>query len=162
MYVRWQARKRLKPAYGHWGKQVQADFLYQRRYGYTRAGTDQLDVHWTAQLVQSVRINGKPRQHHIAQLGGITESAMQIIAQRCYFWDHIDARLDGLGNQITPADRKKIETAIAEKVTRPTSDEYKEVARWVAKNMGWKYLTEEQRAALADEAEQWQERASEE
>jgi hypothetical protein len=46
--------------------------------------------------------------------------------------------------------------AIAEKVPRPTPAEYKDIARDCAQSVGWKWITDKQRAALQDEAEQWQ------
>jgi hypothetical protein len=69
---------------------------------------------------------------------------------------HVSAWLDALGNQITQADRKKVEAAIAEKVTRLTPAQYKHVARASARILGWKWISEPQRAALQDEAEQYQ------
>jgi ClpX C4-type zinc finger len=135
MYVRWQQRKRTKSEFGRW-----------------REG----DIHWSAVAVENKRINGKPTQRHIGYIVGFTESQAKIGAQRCHLWDHICGRLNQLGNQITAADRKQIEAAIAEKVQRPTSAEYKDIARGSAQRFGWKYLTEQQRTALQDEAEQWQ------
>jgi hypothetical protein len=83
----------------------------------------------------------------------VTESAIKIRAQRCYFWDDITEHLDRLNNQITAADREKIEATIAKKVPRPSPPEYKDSARQTAKLIGWEYLTERQRAVLKDEAE---------
>jgi hypothetical protein len=48
-----------------------------------RADSGKQDVHWAAVLVEGARVKGKPVQHHIAYLGGITESAIEIVAQRC-------------------------------------------------------------------------------
>jgi hypothetical protein len=104
MFVRWQKRKLLRPVFGR-GQ----------------------DVHWSAILVESRRVDGKPRPCHVVYLGGITDSAIEIDAQRCHFWDRISARLDALGNRITPADRNKIEAVIADKVSRPTPAQYKDI-----------------------------------
>jgi len=41
---------------------------------------------WSAILVKSKRINGKPQQQHIAYLGSITAKNLKHDAQRCYFW----------------------------------------------------------------------------
>jgi hypothetical protein len=68
MFVRWQGRER---------------WCYRSTFG----GTD--DVNWSAILAESVRVDGKPRQRHVAYLGGITESAMRIMHQRRYFWDKV-------------------------------------------------------------------------
>src|SRR4029077_4388537 len=80
----------------------------------------------------------------------------KIDARRCHLWDHISERLDQLGNQITAADRKQIEAAIAAKLPRPTPAEYKDIARNNAQLIGWEWITTKQKAALHDEAEQWQ------
>jgi hypothetical protein len=136
MFIRWQSRKRRRPAFGHWERPKQ-------------------DVHWKAVLAESARVNGKPLQRHLAVLGGITDSAIEITAQRCHFWDGVIERLERLGNQITADDRQRIEVQVANKVPRPTPDEYKAEARRSAQMWGWKYLTEPQRAALQDEAAQW-------
>jgi hypothetical protein len=135
MFIRWQSRERNSSQFGRYGE---------------------ADICWMAVLAETKRVDGKPQQRHIAYLGSITDSAMKIDAQRCHFWDGISARLDALGNQITQADRKKVEAAIAEKVTRLTPTQYKDVARDSARLLGWKWLTEPQRAALQDEAEKYQ------
>jgi hypothetical protein len=135
MYVRWQSRRRRTSAYGQW---------------------EEGDIHWRAILVENTRVDGKPRQKHIAYLVGFTESRIKIAVQRCYLWDAVSARLDDLGNRITVADRERIEAAIAEKAPRPTAAQYKAEARRSAREMGWEWLTERQRAVLQDEAECWQ------
>jgi hypothetical protein len=131
MYLRWQSRKRERPQFGWQGQ----------------------DTRWSAVIVETARIGGKPKQRHVAYLVGFTESAIKIDAQRCHLWDHISARLDQLGNQITPDDREKIEAAIAKKVRRPTVAEYKEVARDCVQILGWRWISDKQRAALQDESD---------
>jgi hypothetical protein len=108
MYVRWQSRERNRPQYGPWQGP---------------------DIHWSAIIVENMRIDGKPRQLHVAYLAGFTESAINHEAQRCYLWDHISERLDQLANQMTTATRERIEAAVANKVPRPTVAQYKAVAR---------------------------------
>ena len=78
------------------------------------------DTHWQAVLVEGKRVNGKSVQRHIAMLVGFTESQIEIAAQRGHIWDKLADRLDGLGTKITPANRKRIEAAIAAKVPRLT------------------------------------------
>jgi hypothetical protein len=114
-----------------------------------------------AVLAETKRVNGKPQQRHIAYLGSISDSAMEIAPQRYHFWDRISARLDALGNQITPTDREKVEAAIAEKVARPTPAQYKDQARESARMLGWRWISEPQRAALQDEAEQYRDNGGE-
>jgi hypothetical protein len=91
-----------------------------------RADTRKLDVHWTAILVEASRVDGKPKQEHIAYLGGITESAIEILPQRCYFWDEVTERLDKLGNRLSPEERQSIESAVAKRVALPTPAEFKQ------------------------------------
>ena len=112
MYVRWQSRKRRSIAYGH---------------GRGRDG----DVHWRAILVENVRVDGKPSQRHVAYLGGITESAINLDtpAQRMFFWDKAGEQLDGLGKKLSVKDRKAIENALASKVPRVNNRQRKQVEK---------------------------------
>jgi len=66
--------------------------------------------------------------------------------------------MDGLANRVLPEDRKKVECAIAERVPRPTPDEYKQAARDRVQSLGWDWVSERHPkivAALADEADRW-------
>ena len=111
MFVRWQKRKRKSRAFG------------RRRGG--------ADIHWAAILAESAQVDGKPTQQHIAYLGGITESAIEIAAQRAFFWREVMRQLDQLANRILKDDRARIEEAIARKVPRLTRQEYKKcITRW--------------------------------
>src|SRR5262245_42285045 len=114
MYLRWQSRYRDRSKFfGHrLGRRV-----------------DEGDVHRAAIIVESVRIAGKPTQRHVAYLGGITDSAIAIIHQRCWFWDEVKKRLDHLGNRMSPQDRERIEAAVATKVPRPTKAQYDQCVR---------------------------------
>ena len=82
------------------------------------------DTHWAASLVESRRVDGKPRQRHVAYLGGICQSAidLEISHQRAYFWSRVSGCLDDLGNQVTPEQRRKIEAQIAAKVPPATGE----------------------------------------
>ena len=98
MYLRWQSRVRKR---NH-------DFMLYGEPG---------DVTWSAILVESTRVDDKPRQKHIAYLGSFSES--QIAAspsQRVWIWDGMTKQLDRLDNRITRKDRKNIE---ASRITRP-------------------------------------------
>lgn len=75
-------------------------------------------------MVENVRVGGKPTQRHIAYLGSITDSAIAIVHQRCWFWESVTERLDRLGNRVSSEKRKSIEAAIAKKVRRPTKAQY--------------------------------------
>jgi hypothetical protein len=120
-----------------------------------KSNSDYYGDSWSAILVESKRINGKPQQRHVAYLGGISAEKLKVDAQRCYFWDKVTERLNKLGELIA-ADRSKIEAAISIKVPRPTDDEYKAAARGVAALLGWEWTSAGFKEALKDEAEQWQ------
>ena len=108
MFIRWQSRKR-EIYYSHWGRNADP-------YG---------DVHWNAVLVESLRINGKPRQKHIANLCGFTEYQIKHPAQQVRVWEHAIKTLDRLGNRITPEQRRQVEAALAKRIGRakPTKRE---------------------------------------
>lgn len=132
MFIRWQKRKRRIPAYGSWGKQV-ADVESSWGFVYVRPNTSKQDIHWRAILVEAVRTDSKPSQRHIAYLGGITDSAIEIAAQRAHFWANVSEKLDHLANRVSSEDRTRIEQAIAEKVPRLTREEYDQCyAAWLA------------------------------
>lgn len=143
MFIRWQSRERETVKFGR------------------HRAPGKPDVRWTAILAESKRVDGKPRQQHVAYLGSITESAMQIMAQRCFFWEDVWGKLDWLGNRITAVDRERIETAIATKVPCPTPDEYKNEARRSVQMVGWAYVSARKQAVLGDEAEQWRDQPAE-
>jgi hypothetical protein len=132
MYVRWQARKRQQPDVGYshgvlrdedgvpvWNQRGSPLRTRQRADGSVGQ-----DVRWNAVLVEAVRVGGKPRQRHIANIGSITESCIAVDTQRRYFWDGVHERLDRLVNRISIEDRRRIEEAIALKVPRLTLEEH--------------------------------------
>jgi hypothetical protein len=55
-----------------------------------------------AVLVESVRVNGKPRLKHIAFIHSYGEGTLDKISARTWFWRHARKRLDRLANRITP------------------------------------------------------------
>ena len=112
-------------------------------------------------LAETKRIDGKPRQQHIAYLGGITDEQIANLVSRCYFWDSVNAAFDRLGNQVTADDRQRFEKVIAARVPRPSPSAYKKAARQVAQRWGWTDLTDGFKAVLADEADQWKARDGE-
>ena len=128
MFVRWQSRKRRHPAFGGPGKQIRGG----DDWAYTRPGTSEQDKHWAAILVERVRVEGRPTQRHVAYLGGVTDSAIEIAAQRMFFWNDVKQRLDRLSNRITAEDRKRIEAAIAAKVPPLTKKQREQFAASIA------------------------------
>jgi hypothetical protein len=123
MYVRWQARKRKRPAFGGMAKE---------------------DMHRAASLVEIARVKGKPTQRHVAYLGGITDSAIAIPAQRRVFWQNVFEVLHRLSNQITAEQRQAIIAALAAKVPGPPAEaecaeldkERAEMLDFIAKEFG--------------------------
>ena len=55
-----------------------------------------------AVLVESVRVDGKPRQKHIAFLGSIASDRLGNPGP--HFWFHVTSKLKRLGNRIGPED----------------------------------------------------------
>jgi hypothetical protein len=105
MFLRWQSRKHTE----------------RRSY---LGDTD--DVHWRADLVESIRIDGRPRQRYIAYLCGFTEQQFKDKrtgrvreAQQLYVWEHALNCLDRLDNQLTGEDRARIEAALADRIGVP-------------------------------------------
>jgi hypothetical protein len=129
MYVRWQARKRHRPEWHDGLRDEAGEPVYNERGSrlVTRQRADGSvgqDVRWNAVLVEGFRVDGKPQQRHIAFLGSITESGIDIIFQRCWFWDRVMERLHQLSNKVDEQDRKRIIEAIANRVPMPSREEY--------------------------------------
>jgi hypothetical protein len=91
MYVRWQ-------------------WWYQRRRGSELFHRD-TPATGHAILVEAVRIDGKPKQRHIAYLGSV--HGEQDVYYRAWWWHRMSAKLDALGNRIPPQDRPRIVAALA-------------------------------------------------
>jgi len=70
-------------------------------------------------LVESVRVDGKPKQQHIAYLAGFTESALTHPAQQRFLWERIETKLKRLGNRISAEDREAIMKALIKKIGKP-------------------------------------------
>jgi hypothetical protein len=129
MYLRWQSRKLQRPKFGYYGGEVRdsnGEYVYNGRGNLlrTRKATGTQDVRWATILVENKRVNGKPRQRHVAFLASVTDSQIEVIHQRRYFWDNVLDTLDRLDNRLSRDDRKRIEAAIALKVPRLTREEH--------------------------------------
>jgi hypothetical protein len=72
-----------------------------------------------AVLVENTRINGVPRQRHVAYLGSNLYPEDQNHYYRYRWWRQMTARLDQLGNMIPAEQRPKIEAALAKRVPLP-------------------------------------------
>ena len=109
MYIRWQTRPTKRAKYG--SRRINEGAI------------------WSLVLVESIRVNGKPRQRHVACLGTISEFDTVGVCRRGFAWDRLIERLDRLSNQILPEGRQRIEAAFAERVPRITNEEYDECVR---------------------------------
>lgn len=110
MYVRWQLRRRAVPRY--------------------LRGSDELPPNrtplLTATLVETRRVDGKPRHTVLAYLGGIREGRArdpEFHLSQADFWRKAVAALDRLGNRLSAEERAKTEAKLAERVYRPTPEE---------------------------------------
>ena len=108
MYVRWQTYR----------SQARSKWLAESNDRWARL---------KAVLVESVRVDGKPRQKHIAFLGSVQADDPRMIEgeganaqfwrrmstrRKVRFWRDVMRRLERLGNRISPAARERISAAI--------------------------------------------------
>ena len=96
---------------------------------------DDKDTYWQsyagdllmASVVESKRVDGKPRQQLITYLGSIRENFAQgdsrNVVRQDDFWLCASKNLEKSGNRITKEDRAKIEAALAKRVERPAQAE---------------------------------------
>ena len=80
----------------------------------------------SAVLVESVRINGQPRQRTIRYLGSIRECHLDLEGQysifhRGYFWQSADTNLESL--DLSDLERARIIAALEDVVPRPDPEE---------------------------------------
>jgi hypothetical protein len=81
-------------------------------------------------LVESVRVDGKPRQKHIAFLGSIANDKAIAGTAGMRFWSGVTAKLKRLGNRTGAEDYERIVGSIAAKVGgRPTEAELEQFVR---------------------------------
>jgi hypothetical protein len=95
MFVRWQT------------------YRSQALYPWHPEGNDRR-ARLKAILVESVRVDGKPRQKHIAFLGSIASNSLGKPGPR--FWYDVTLKLKRLGNRIGPEDYERVIASIAAKV----------------------------------------------
>ena len=89
-----------------------------------------------AVLVESVRVDGKPRLRHIAFIASYEpEPSCSEWTWRGRFWLTARQRLDKLANRITPEQRASIEASLAERVPRLPPEEQDEFDRRVEELM---------------------------
>jgi hypothetical protein len=107
MFVRWQLYKS------------------QARNRHRRAHNDK-HARLRAILVEGVRVDGKPRQKHIAFLGSIPIDGNE--RDREILWCRVTTALDHIG-RLSPQERRKIATAVAQRVPGKLSTK-QEIAAW--------------------------------
>ena len=99
MYVIWRKRKREHYA------------------GWDKVG----DVRLTPIIVQSRRVNGKPKQDHIACLPSIIESQIND-KSAVWYWAAVEKQLARLTNRIPREDMAKIRAALDKTVPQPETE----------------------------------------
>ena len=126
MYVRWKRRVRA-----HRPKRVGSWMRDPSPPHVTRA----------AQLVETRRVNGQPRQRVVAHLATIDEATMVTFDTRRAFWDAVRDRLNQLrqAGVIDEMQQDKIDATLARTVPHPTQKE------WNAYNAEWARIRKEQR-----------------
>jgi hypothetical protein len=85
----------------------------------------------TRKSAPAPRTRKSPPAHWAAILDRLGE-----LTGRCRFYMDVVATLDRLGNQVSAAERKQIETALMRKVLCPTWQEYQEFNRHVIQVLG--------------------------
>jgi hypothetical protein len=112
-----------------------------------------------ALLVESVRIDGKPRQRHVAYLFSIWHGEEDKLGDRHWqvrWWVEASDRLDELGDRVKPEDRRKIEKALAQKIghkpTKPEVAKYWRRTVEIRRDLGLDPARALERAAAAEAA----------
>lgn len=109
MYVRWAIKKsRISPSSGP--RAAQKTAMNARR-------GDLL----VAQLVESKRVDGKPRQKVIAYLGSIRLHDLNRARSRLAFWRHAQAAFRKAG--LTNEQKHQVDRALQTRVAKPSPDE---------------------------------------
>ncbi len=121
MFVRWKRRESSYKQTSAYGRDMAAD----------RGATI------SAVLVESIRVEGKPRQKFICHLAKLRERKRDYESTPFIFWRDAIGKLDSL-----PLDedvRKKIEVQLAAKIPRPSDAEMTEFLRGRAEH--WQNFT---------------------
>ena len=98
MFIRWNRRKRTKAG---WRKK-EGDYL-------------------SAVLVESCRIDGKPRQKSIKHLGSIGEERLNNVYDRRLFWEKAEKSMDSL--PLSPDIKLKLTASLERVVSKPTEED---------------------------------------
>jgi len=80
-----------------------------------------------AVLVESTRVDGKPRQRFIAHIGNYHEGGQVGLHPHVDFWRQVEHRLKSLN--LAADVRERVERKLAERVPRPTPELLAELSR---------------------------------
>ena len=114
MFIRWKRRQEKGP-YG-----------YDEHRRWRRLGT----VRHCAYLMESRRVEGRPRQQVVCYLGSITDHQLKDLSKRHHFWEMGRIRLDSV--EMDAATRERSEAAIAAVVPLPSVEDVTEYERRTA------------------------------
>ncbi len=120
MFVRWKRRE--------------STYARERR----RTSADERGATLYAVLVESVRVDGKPRQKFVCQLAKVCEKDLNHRAIPFHFWKKATGKLNTLS--LDESERKKIEQQLAAKIRRPSDAEAAEF--WQESEKFWQGFTE--------------------
>jgi len=109
VFVRWKSRKSSYSGRWHW--------LAERVTHY-------------AVLVESTRVDGKPRQRFVAHLANYHEGGRVEYYPHVDFWRQVERRLKSLN--LAADVRERVERKLAERVPRPTPELLAELSRRTA------------------------------
>jgi hypothetical protein len=112
MFIRWQHRELIRPqtfagrsdaCVGRWeGECIDGRYVGDVVYTWTdNDGVKRRDVSWNAILVESVRVDGRPRQRHIAYLLSFVESELPNVYRRFYLWHDLAGRAGARMRKLT-------------------------------------------------------------
>jgi hypothetical protein len=124
MYVRWKRRAMRKQV--HVGRKW-AIVKGQRTIVHVKESQPTGDYALSAQLVESHRVDGRPRQKVIKYLGTIREPAVAHVGHRMSFWRTVSAAFKAL--DLPPEQQHTIELALHARVPFPTMEEIDAHAR---------------------------------
>lgn len=118
MYVRWKRRAMRKQVYigRKW-----AIVKGERKIVNVRESRPTGEYALSAQLVESRRVDGKPRQKVIKYLGTINESRIHYVGHRIGFWRTAQAAFKALA--LPPDQQHTIELALHARVPFPSQEE---------------------------------------
>ncbi len=101
----------------------------------------------TATLVENRRIDGKPRQKHLAYLASAREAQLQHPLPRLRFHERAKSRMEDMG--LSEAQIGQALAQIAKRVPLPTQEELNEaIAKWQQNRQEWQQMLEQGRQAI--------------